>query len=149
MSLPVYVDAYSGYKANERPCQFTLEEQIYEIDAVLDQWYEPSATYFKVQSTEGKTYLLRYDEYTNELDAAHPPSGEKTAPVSSSQLGRDLVLRDRFADHLFKSHFTPMRCLRSSNQLNTTMMRVPDTTLPNPSSGFTVPMNSFPSGRTS
>jgi hypothetical protein len=66
MSLPVYVDAYSGYKANERPRQFTLDEQIYEIAAVLHQWYEPSATYFKVQSTEGKTYLLRYDEETDE-----------------------------------------------------------------------------------
>src|SRR5262245_45101418 len=66
MSLPIYVDAYSGYKANERPRQFTLDEEIYEIDAVLDQWYEPSATYFKVQSTESKTYLLRYDEETDE-----------------------------------------------------------------------------------
>ena len=66
MSLAVYVDGYSGYKANERPCQFTLDEEIYEIDAVLDQWYEPSAIYFKVQSTEGKIYLLRYDEDTNE-----------------------------------------------------------------------------------
>src|SRR5262249_33553862 len=34
--------------------------------AVLDQWYEPSTTYFKVQSVEGKTYLLRYDEETDE-----------------------------------------------------------------------------------
>src|SRR5262249_12009850 len=66
MSFPVYVDASSGYKANERPCQFTLDEEIYEIAAVLDQWYEPSATYFKVQSIEGKTYLLRYDENTDE-----------------------------------------------------------------------------------
>jgi hypothetical protein len=66
MSLHVYVDAYSGYKANERPRQFTLDDEIYEIAAVLDQWYEPSAMYFKVQSTEGKTYLLRYDEETDE-----------------------------------------------------------------------------------
>jgi hypothetical protein len=66
MSLPVYVDAYSGHKANERPRQFTLDEVVYEIDAVLDQWYEPSATYFKVESTEGKTYLLRYDEEAHE-----------------------------------------------------------------------------------
>jgi hypothetical protein len=66
MSLPVYVDAYSGYKANERPRQFVLDEEIYEIAAVLDHWYEPSATYFKVQTTEGKTYLLRYDEQTDE-----------------------------------------------------------------------------------
>jgi hypothetical protein len=34
--------------------------------AVLDQWYEPSATYFKVQSIEGKTYLLRDNEQTDD-----------------------------------------------------------------------------------
>src|SRR5215475_13611313 len=62
MSIPIHVDANSGYKANERPRQFTLDEVVYEIAAVLDQWYEPSATYFKVQSDEGKIYLLRYDE---------------------------------------------------------------------------------------
>jgi len=66
MSLPIRVDAYSGYKANERPRYFIVDEDLYEIAAVLDQWYEPSATYFKVQSTEGKTYLLRYDEDTDE-----------------------------------------------------------------------------------
>jgi hypothetical protein len=37
MSLPIQVDAYSGYKANERPRQFVLDEEIYEIDALLDQ----------------------------------------------------------------------------------------------------------------
>jgi hypothetical protein len=66
MSLPIHVDAYSFYKANERPQQFTLDEEIYEIAAVLDQWYEPSAMYFKVRSTEGKTYLPRYDEAVDE-----------------------------------------------------------------------------------
>jgi hypothetical protein len=29
MSVPIYVEAYSGYKANERPRQFTLDEEIY------------------------------------------------------------------------------------------------------------------------
>jgi hypothetical protein len=66
MSLPIYVDAYSGQRANERPRQFVLDDEIHEIDFVLDQWYEPSAMYFKVQSTDGKTYLLRYDEITDE-----------------------------------------------------------------------------------
>jgi hypothetical protein len=64
-SLPIHGDAYYGYKANERPRQFVLDEQIYEISAVLDQWYEPTATHFKLQSVEGKTYLLRYDEETD------------------------------------------------------------------------------------
>jgi hypothetical protein len=66
MSLPIRVDAYSGYKANERPRQFVLDEEIHEIATVLDQWYEPSATYFKVQITDRKTYLLRYDEEADE-----------------------------------------------------------------------------------
>ena len=66
MSLPIYVETYSGHKLNERPRQFTLDEEIYEINVVLDQWYEPSLTYFKVQSTEGKTYPLRYDEEADE-----------------------------------------------------------------------------------
>ena len=42
-----------------------LDDEIYEIAAVLDEWYEHSARYFKVQSTEGKTYL-RYDEHEDE-----------------------------------------------------------------------------------
>jgi hypothetical protein len=42
------------------------DDEIYEITAVLDQWDEPSVTYFKVQSIDGKTYLLRYDEQLDE-----------------------------------------------------------------------------------
>ena len=63
MLLRIYVD---GFKANERPLRFHLDEDIYEIASVLDQWYQPSATYFKVQSTEGKVYLRRYDEQEDE-----------------------------------------------------------------------------------
>jgi len=66
MSLPIHVDAYSGFKANERPLQFVLDDEIYEVAAVLDRWYEPSVVYFKVQSKEGKVYLLRYDELEDE-----------------------------------------------------------------------------------
>jgi len=43
-----------------------IDDEIYEIATVLDQWYQPYATYFKVQTVEGKTYLLRYDEETDE-----------------------------------------------------------------------------------
>ncbi len=66
MSLPIRVDAYSGYKGNEQPRSFTVGEKEYEIATVLDQWYEPSAIYFKVRSTEGKTYILRYNEQDDE-----------------------------------------------------------------------------------
>jgi len=86
MSLPIYVEAYSGYKANERPRQFTLDEVVYEIDAVLDHWYEPSATYFKVQSTEKKIYLLRYDEEIDEWTLQSGFDGEEPLARPSSEL---------------------------------------------------------------
>jgi hypothetical protein len=62
MSLPIYVDAYSGYKSNERPLRFELDDRSYEIAAVEDRWQEPNHEYFKVRTVDGKTYLLRYDE---------------------------------------------------------------------------------------
>jgi hypothetical protein len=62
MMIPVHVEAYSGYKANERPLRFYLDEGIYEIAAVEDRWQDPDAEYFKVRTTEGKRYLLRYSE---------------------------------------------------------------------------------------
>ena len=86
MSLPIYVEAYSGYKANERPRQFTLDEVVYEIDAVLDHWYEPSATYFKVQSTEKKIYLLRYDEEIDEWTLQSGFDGEELLARPSIEL---------------------------------------------------------------
>src|SRR5262245_57408395 len=61
MSLPIYVDSYSGYKANERPRQFQLDEDTFEIESVEDRWFDPNAEYFKVRTANGKRYLLRYD----------------------------------------------------------------------------------------
>jgi hypothetical protein len=53
---------------------------------VLDQWYEPSATYFKVQSTEGKIYLLRYDEETDEWTLQGGFDGDELLVRPSIQL---------------------------------------------------------------
>jgi hypothetical protein len=37
MSLPIYVDAYSGFKANERSEAFTLDEHVYECKHVVTE----------------------------------------------------------------------------------------------------------------
>jgi hypothetical protein len=96
MSVPIYVEAYPGYKANERPRQFALDEEIYEIAAVLDQWYEPSATYFKVQSTEGKTYVLRYDKGADDWTLQGGFDGDELLARPSVELitvGPDVIRR--------------------------------------------------------
>jgi len=66
MALPIYVDAHSGYKANERPRQFELDDELYEIAAVEEQWRSPRGSFFKVRTTNGKTYLLAYNEYEDQ-----------------------------------------------------------------------------------
>jgi len=66
MPLRVYVDVYSGYRANERPSQFCLDDEVFEIANVEDRWYDPNAEYFKVRTIDGKCYLLRCDAQTAE-----------------------------------------------------------------------------------
>jgi hypothetical protein len=66
MSVEIHVDAYSGYRANERPQRFTLDEEVYEIASIEEQWRSPEALFFKIRSTDGKHYVLRYDERADE-----------------------------------------------------------------------------------
>jgi len=61
-SLPVAVECYSGYRADERPLRFALGERQYEVKEVDDQWYSPEARYFRVRASDGNLYVLRHDE---------------------------------------------------------------------------------------
>ena len=56
----VQVECYAGYRGEERPLQFHLGEKSHEIIAVLDQWYGPEESYFKVRTKENETYILRH-----------------------------------------------------------------------------------------
>lgn len=63
----ISVECYSGYKANERPVAFTFQERRREVVEIIDRWYEegveaiqPKVNYFKVRTTEGNIFLLRY-----------------------------------------------------------------------------------------
>jgi len=58
--MRVRVQAYSGYKANERPHRFVLDGHSYEVLEILDQWYGPDSLYFKVQADDQNLYILRY-----------------------------------------------------------------------------------------
>src|SRR5690348_9310236 len=62
----IYVDAYSGYKANERRHQLVLDAEIYEIAAILDQWYEHTATYFKVRTIDEQNLHPPCDQEVDE-----------------------------------------------------------------------------------
>ena len=59
--MNVEVESYSGHKADERPLRFRLGERWLTVEAVVDRWYDPDATYFRVQAA-GEMYILRHDE---------------------------------------------------------------------------------------
>jgi hypothetical protein len=60
--MRVRVDSYAGYKANQHPLRFYLQGHLYEVEEVLDRWYESAATYFKVRAGDGNYYILRHWE---------------------------------------------------------------------------------------
>lgn len=56
----VEVEAYSGYKANERPLSFVLEGKRLEVQEVTDRWYGVEDDYFKLLASDGRTYILKW-----------------------------------------------------------------------------------------
>ena len=47
-----------------------VDEDWIDIAAIEDRWYEPDAEYFKVLTTEDKTYVLRYEQQRDEWTVA-------------------------------------------------------------------------------
>jgi hypothetical protein len=68
----VDVECLSGYKVNERPVAFTYRGRRLNIVGIVDRWYQgnadsrqPVLDYFKVRTTEGVEYILRYNGLFN------------------------------------------------------------------------------------
>lgn len=58
--VKIHVVAYSGFKANERPLYFVLEQEKRSVQDVLDRWYGVEEDYFKVLADDGRIYLIRW-----------------------------------------------------------------------------------------
>ena len=58
--VEIKVNAYAGYKVNERPLSFVLEQQKLEVRKVLDRWLGQDHDYFKVLADDGRVYLLKW-----------------------------------------------------------------------------------------
>ncbi len=52
------VTAYAGYKANERPSSFTIDDQRLEVRDIISRWAEPDKDFFKVIADDGRVYTL-------------------------------------------------------------------------------------------
>jgi hypothetical protein len=66
--MKIRVDCYSGYRGDETPRRFWLEERLVEIKEVVDRWLGPEYRYFKVLGDDDSTYILRQDSETCEWE---------------------------------------------------------------------------------
>lgn len=60
--MTVRVQCYAGWKADQRPVRFQLDTRDYHVEEVLDQWYGPDSTFFKIRADDGNLYVLRHLE---------------------------------------------------------------------------------------
>jgi hypothetical protein len=61
----VRVQCYSGAKANERPFRFELDGRDYMVEEILDQWYGPDDTFFKLRADDNNIYIIRHRPATD------------------------------------------------------------------------------------
>ena len=66
--IPVKVDRYARYKADESPRAFWWQDQRIEVEEVVDRWYQggvdprqPQADYFRVRCGDQHVYVLKHD----------------------------------------------------------------------------------------
>lgn len=59
--IPLSVEAYSGYKADERPVAFRLGGRRIAVREILDRWYGEDHAYFKLTGEDGTVYIIRQD----------------------------------------------------------------------------------------
>ena len=66
--IPIKVECYSGYKADEYPECFIRDNIRFEISHIVDRWYQgdstpefPASDYFKVETNSGDLYIVKHD----------------------------------------------------------------------------------------
>jgi hypothetical protein len=60
--IPVRVECYAGYRADERPEAFWLQGRRIAVREILDRWLGEDHAYFKVTGEDGVRYILRRDD---------------------------------------------------------------------------------------
>ena len=58
----IHVGCYSGYKANERPIDFTVRGRKLIVEEITDRWYGINHSYFKILANDQKIYLIRHNQ---------------------------------------------------------------------------------------
>jgi hypothetical protein len=77
--VSIKTECYSGYKADEYPKCFMWQGVRYEVQEILDRWYQwdaeqkhPVSDYFKVKTASGDQYILKHELQHDRWYLCHP-----------------------------------------------------------------------------
>ena len=74
--MPLHVECYAGYRGEQEPLALRFGERRVAVSAVVDRWYSPAQRWFKVETEGGDTYIVRYDEASDQWELAAYTSRE-------------------------------------------------------------------------
>jgi len=67
------VRCLAGYRADERPLSFLMDEGEIEVRTILESWREPDYLYFRIETKDGRVYDLRHHEYDDSWHVRESP----------------------------------------------------------------------------
>ncbi len=59
--LAIRVECYAGYRGEETPRRFWIDQRLVTVCEVLDRWLAPDHHYFKVAGDDRNVYIIRFD----------------------------------------------------------------------------------------
>lgn len=63
--IDIKMSCYAGYRSEETPRHFQLQDRHIDIVEIIDRWLVPDHRYFKVKDENGVLYILRHDIPSN------------------------------------------------------------------------------------
>ncbi len=57
----IQVECYAGYRDEESPRRFFLNNSKIKVVEILDRWLAPDHRYFKVRGDDRAIYIIRHD----------------------------------------------------------------------------------------
>ncbi len=66
--IDIRVSCYAGYRGEETPQRFFLQDRQIEVVKVVDRWLAPDHRYFKIRGDDDAIYILRHDISTEQWE---------------------------------------------------------------------------------
>lgn len=85
--MAIRVECYAGYRGEEEPRAFWLDDRRLEALEILDRWLGPDYRYFRVKAGDGNTYVLRHDQVRGEWTLGAFTSAQTVSPSTAPPRG--------------------------------------------------------------